>query len=117
MLLAFHVGSPDNHCESVEYGIAQFEVLDESFKRASIAAMIQFHFGEARGIERSGIFFFGPLEHLILGHKDKFRGRINETADQPWACDAIDFDIASRNPFASSHQDFLGLGSIWEFQF
>src|SRR4051812_46490020 len=57
--------------------------------------MGEFH---SRNIERNGIEFFGLAVDLGIGNKKEFRAGVNESLNQPWASDSINFRVFAGNP-------------------
>jgi hypothetical protein len=51
----------------------------------------------------------GLFDQALLLHEKKLSLRINKPLDQPWASNAIHFDVFSGNPF---HNDLTGAKSM-----
>jgi hypothetical protein len=53
--------------------------------------------------------FFGLAEHLVGWHVEEFRVRVNKSANEPGASDAINFGVFTRNPL---HRVLLAIDKI-----
>src|SRR4029077_4911075 len=77
----------------------QAEQLEHGVERAAFANMAEL---EILDIERHTAAFTRDVDHLVRVDKQNPRLRIQKTANQPGASDAIDFRAPARHPNARS---------------
>src|SRR4051812_30372589 len=79
----------------IERGILDAVDFEDGVEGAVWGVMREF---DAIDVVRRGAQPLGRGDHVTGRHIEKLRSRVDETRDQPWACDAVDLRPFARDP-------------------
>src|SRR2546426_6997526 len=99
VLLPLDVSSTDDQGQTFQSRFVELIIHDDRFKRATLAPMVEFDFGQPRRIEGNGILLPRRREQFFFCNERELRGGVNEASDQPGTGHAVDLNVAARNPF------------------
>ena len=89
------VRAPYDRCEVIERRILDVEDSSDRIERTAIVYMSEF---SAFDVIRSRALVRRNCEDFGGGNVNELRKRVDETADQPGASDAIDFRVLASDP-------------------
>jgi hypothetical protein len=107
MLLPHDVGGADDSAESMKGSIRQIEVLEDGFKAATIAPVVELDLRQARRVEGDRALTTRGRQQFVFRHEQKLGLGIDEPLDEPRAGDSIDLDVLACDPPHDLEYDWL----------
>src|SRR6266851_517655 len=90
------IGAAYDECQRAQRRLRELVLVQERVERAALAVVTEL---DVRDVVRDRALPLGDLSHLVARHEQKRWVAVDESADQPGACDAIDACLLSGDPF------------------